>query len=173
MNGRKVTEERWKFLRKTWGPANLSQVGEQVWYEQMDMREGGRRGGLLFPPETFDRVSVCCLSHCSRMFIFLQRRDEILFQAKKKKKIGFQFVNYNYCDRWLMIKTIDHILFWENIDFRIFSSEEIIYFKKYQFMYESNHVVFMHILRFLSCFICKNKRIFFLFFEVLIIIANF
>lgn len=77
------------------------------------MRGGGEEGGLLFPPETFDRVSVCCLSHCSRMFIF---EDEILFQARKKRKIGFQFV----------IVTITR-------KYRSF-------FERYQFMYESKIV---------------------------------
>lgn len=91
VNGRKVQEERWKFPSQNLGTGKLiTSRGTSLIWTNGHERGGGRRkgGGLLFPPETFDRVSVCCLSHCSRMFIF---EDEILFQ-KKKRKIGFQFV---------------------------------------------------------------------------------
>lgn len=134
---------------------------------------GGEKGRVTLSSGNFwSRFRLLSVSLLTNVYFLATKRWDFV-SGKKKRKIGFQFVNYNYCDRWLMIKTIDHILFWENIDFRIFSSEEIIYFKKYQFMYESNHVVFIHILLFLFCFTCINKRIFFLFFEVLIIIANF
>lgn len=91
------TEEKYRrrdgsSLRKTWGPANLSQVGEQVWYEQMDMRggeEGGRGEGysslrkllIAFP------FVVCLIAHeC----LFSKMR--FCFRQEKKRKIGFQFV---------------------------------------------------------------------------------
>lgn len=56
-------------------PANLSQVGEQVWYEQMDMGGGGR-GELLFPPETLIAFPfvVCLIAH-ECLFSCKMRRD--------------------------------------------------------------------------------------------------
>lgn len=94
VNGRKVQEERWKFPSQNLGTGKLitSRGTSLIWTNGHE--RGGEGGGLLFPPETFDRVSVCCLSHCSRMFIF---EDEILFQTRKKKKNWFSIRHcYNY-----------------------------------------------------------------------------
>lgn len=64
-------------------PANLSQVGEQVWYEQMDMGGGGRGGGesYSFLRKLWSRFRLLSVSLLTNVYS-LVRWDEMFLRLK-------------------------------------------------------------------------------------------